>query len=86
MLVRSPSVLPEIEDMGITSPLRSFMQQRLSAPRTRSHDRPRVPPPWRRARQRGDGGQRGQQQRGRCHRDGATGTWRMRATMARQRR
>ncbi|MEX3548201.1 MAG: hypothetical protein VB125_03390 [Burkholderia sp.] len=29
MLVRSPSVLPEIEDMGITSPSRSFMQQRL---------------------------------------------------------
>ncbi|MEX3547898.1 MAG: hypothetical protein VB125_01535 [Burkholderia sp.] len=28
MLVRSPSVLPEIEDMGITSPSRSFMQQR----------------------------------------------------------
>ncbi|MEX3548576.1 MAG: integrase core domain-containing protein [Burkholderia sp.] len=30
MLVRSPSVLPEIEDMGITSPSRSFMQQRRS--------------------------------------------------------
>ncbi|MEX3548432.1 MAG: hypothetical protein VB125_04785 [Burkholderia sp.] len=30
MLVRSPSVLPEIEDMGITSPSRSFMQQRPS--------------------------------------------------------
>ncbi|MEX3548031.1 MAG: hypothetical protein VB125_02295 [Burkholderia sp.] len=29
MLVRSPSVLPEIEDMGIISPSRSFMQQRL---------------------------------------------------------
>ncbi|MEX3547825.1 MAG: hypothetical protein VB125_01115 [Burkholderia sp.] len=28
MLVRSPSILPEIEDMGITSPSRSFMQQR----------------------------------------------------------
>ncbi|MEX3548372.1 MAG: hypothetical protein VB125_04395 [Burkholderia sp.] len=28
MLVRSPSVLPEIEDIGITSPSRSFMQQR----------------------------------------------------------
>ncbi|MEX3548058.1 MAG: hypothetical protein VB125_02460 [Burkholderia sp.] len=28
MLVRSPSVLPEIEDLGITSPSRSFMQQR----------------------------------------------------------
>ncbi|MEX3548458.1 MAG: hypothetical protein VB125_04930 [Burkholderia sp.] len=31
MLVRSPSVLPEIEDMGITSPSRSFMQQRRCA-------------------------------------------------------
>ncbi|MEX3548406.1 MAG: hypothetical protein VB125_04630 [Burkholderia sp.] len=32
MLVRSPSVLPEIEDMGITSPSSSFMQQRLWPP------------------------------------------------------
>ncbi|MEX3547832.1 MAG: hypothetical protein VB125_01155 [Burkholderia sp.] len=31
MLVRSPSVLPEIEDMGITSPSRSFMQQRQTS-------------------------------------------------------
>ncbi|MEX3548007.1 MAG: hypothetical protein VB125_02155 [Burkholderia sp.] len=31
MLVRSPSVLSEIEDMGITSPSRSFMQQRRVA-------------------------------------------------------
>ncbi|MEX3548105.1 MAG: hypothetical protein VB125_02810 [Burkholderia sp.] len=42
MLVRSPSVLPEIEDMGITSPSRSFMQQRrLKKQKSRSwhHER-----------------------------------------------
>ncbi|MEX3548378.1 MAG: hypothetical protein VB125_04425 [Burkholderia sp.] len=45
MLVRSPSVLPEIEDMGITSPLRSFMQQRrrrAEAPPQKTNPSPRT--------------------------------------------
>ncbi|MEX3548117.1 MAG: hypothetical protein VB125_02890 [Burkholderia sp.] len=46
MLVRSPSVLPEIEDMGITSPSRSFMQQRRPSGSTRFCCTSTLKPPW----------------------------------------